>query len=143
MKNSSEVVKSEYFQFPDIEKEDGEFGRVAETFGLEPSLLMREARKGEMIRLTEELLSQLENADANTFQAGDWKAVHNYSNPDGVYKRDWETLKNKIEEGVVLDAPIVMKFCDRYHLVAGNTRLMIARAKGIEPNVLVFEVEIP
>lgn len=131
----------EYFKHPNIENEDGEFNRVAETFGVEASTLISQAHKGELIQLTENLLNSLENTNANTFEAGDWEAVHNHSNPDGVFKRDWQVLRDKIEAGVVLDAPIIMKFGSRYHLVSGNTRLMIARAKGIYPKILLFEID--
>lgn len=142
MNESLENARKEYFKYPNIEKEEGEFDRVAGEFGIETSVLMFQAHNGELIQLTEDLLNKLENTDANTFEVGDWDAVHDHSNPDGVHKRDWESLKVKMDKGVVLDAPIIMKFGDRYHLVSGNTRLMVSRAKGIYPKVLVFEIDI-
>ncbi len=142
MKESLENSSKEYFKYPDILKEEGEFGRVAEEFGIDTSALMFQARNGELVQLTDDLLSRLENTEANTFDVGDWDAVHHNSNPNGIFKRDWKTLKDKIDRGVVLDTPIIMKFGDRFHLVSGNTRLMVARAKGIYPKVLVFEIYI-
>lgn len=140
MKKSFESDREEYFKYPNIEKEEGEFGRVAKEFGVETSVLMFQARNGELLQLTEDLLERLENTDANSIKVGSWEAVNDHSNPDGVYKRDWEELKRKMELGKVLDAPIIMKIGDRYHLVSGNTRLMVSRAKGIYPKVLLFEV---
>lgn len=55
--------------------------------------------------------------------------------------RDWESVKTALEGGVPLDAPIIMKRGDQTHLVSGNTRLMVARAMGIRPQVWVFEVD--
>jgi hypothetical protein len=53
---------------------------------MDTSFLMLQARKGKLIQLHEDLLNQLENTDANTFEAGDWKAVHLHSNPGSVLK---------------------------------------------------------
>jgi hypothetical protein len=142
MKESFENRDTEYFKYPNIEKEEGEFDRVAVEFGIETSVLTFQAHNGELVQLTEDILNRLENTDANTFEVGDWDAVHDHSNPDGVHKRDWESLKVKMDKGEVLDAPIIMKFGDRYHLVSGNTRLMVSRAKGVYPKVLIFEVDI-
>ena len=36
--------------------------------------------------------------------------------------------------------PIILKFGDRYHLVAGNTRLCTAAALGINPRVIIGEL---
>lgn len=142
MKESLESSRKEYFKYPNIEKEEGEFDRVAEEFGIETSVLMFQARNGELVQLDKDLLNKLENTDANTFEVGDWSAVQDHSNPDGVHKRDWEEIKRKMESGEVLDAPIIMKFGNRYHLVSGNTRLMVSKAKGIYPKVLMFEVDV-
>lgn len=88
------------------------------------------------------MLQKLENTTASAFEAGDWKAVHEHSNPGGQMKRDWEDLRNTIDAGIVLDAPSITKFGDRFHLVSGNTRLMVSRAQGVCPKVLVFEMDI-
>jgi len=142
MNESLENGSKEYFKYPNIEKEEGEFDRVAKEFGFETSVLMFLAQSGELVQMDEALLSKLENTDADTVEEGDWEAVHDHSNPDGVHKRNWEDLRDKLEAGSVLDAPIIMKFGDRYHLVSGNTRLMVARAKGISQKVLIFEADL-
>jgi hypothetical protein len=142
MKEGYETGGKEQFKYPNIMKEEGEFERVAQTFGIEASVLMFQAQNGELVQLDNDVWDKLENTDANSFEAGDWEAVHDHSNPDGEKKRDWEDLKNKLDDGAVLNAPIIMKFGERYHLVSGNTRLMVARAKGISPKVLIFEVDI-
>ena len=36
--------------------------------------------------------------------------------------------------------PLILKFGNRYHLVAGNTRLCTAAALGIRPQVLIAEI---
>ncbi|MCA9356905.1 hypothetical protein H6784_03400 [Candidatus Nomurabacteria bacterium] len=144
--NESIEKSSDYFKYPDIEHEVNEFERVSREFRedgefeIDSSVLMFLAHEGEMISLGEDVWSALENTESNMLQEGDWQSVHKYSNPGGVQKRDWEELQGKFDAGTTLDAPIIMKFRNRYHLVSGNTRLMISRAKGIVPKVLLFEV---
>jgi hypothetical protein len=45
-------------------------------------------------------------------------------------------LKSKFEDGTY-KRPLILKFGDRYHLVAGNTRLSTAAAMGINPKVFI------
>lgn len=131
--------KSTPFLFPNIEREAGEFERVAKSFGLETSTLMSQATKGELVDLDDETWQRLENTDSNQLEAGDWKKVEEYS---AHVNRDWAGLRDKIISGEAIDAPIIMKFGERYHLVSGNTRLMITKAIGIKPHVLIFRAEI-
>jgi hypothetical protein len=136
MKESFEAQR-EYFKYPDIEAERGEFERVGQTFGVDSDTLMFLAKEeGEFISLNDSLWGILENTDSYKFGKGDWSAVAKFSNE---YARDWESLRSKIEHGGPLDAPIILKMNGIYHLISGNTRLMVARALGITPKVLVFE----
>ena len=130
-----------YFKYPDIQNEFGEFERVGKTFGIDSSALIFLAEQGELVTISDDIWSKLENTDSNSVEFGNWDAVHDHSNPNDEFKRDWESLRAKMESGKTLDAPIIMKFGERYHLVSGNTRLMISRAKGIAPKVLIFEID--
>lgn len=87
--------------------------------------------------ISDEVWSKLENTESNEIEKGDMKAVYkiaktyNKTNPqklaqsfaDGDYKR-----------------PLIVQFGDRYHLVAGNTRLCTAAALGIKPNVFIAKI---
>lgn len=55
--------------------------------------------------------------------------------------RDWQLLKSKIENGESLDAPIICQKGDRLHLVSGNTRLIVTRALGMLPQVLLVNID--
>lgn len=137
--NESSESTPQPFTYPDIEKKEGEFERVAQTFafGIETSVLMFLARDGEMITLDDDLWQRLENTDSNRLEEGDWNQVDEYGN---MAERDWHSVDSNLNG---MDAPIIMQFGDRYHLVAGNTRLMVARARGISPKVLLFTVDAP
>ena len=139
--NESFETTPTYFKWPNIEKEEGEFERVAGTFGVDSSVLMFLAGEGELVDLDSDVWSELENTDSNSVEVGDWDAVHDHSNPDGQHKRDWESLKKKMDSGTEMDSPIIMKIGNKYHLVSGNTRLMVSPAKGVIPKVLLFEVD--
>jgi len=138
--NESFEQNTTLFKFPDIMAESGEFDRAAKAFGIESSVLLWAAEKGELTRLTDDIWEQLTNTDSNEVDVGDWEAVKNNSNQLAVI-RDWKTLRSSIEAGNSLDAPIVMKIGSVYHLVAGNTRLMVAKAAGVTPRVLLFDIE--
>ncbi len=127
-----------HFKWPDIEAEGGEFERVAKKFEIDESVLMFQARDGELVDLDEDMWSNLENTDSNRFSPGDLETAHRFAAEAG---RDSHNLLHRIETGETLDAPIIMQIGDTYHLVAGNTRLMVARAKGIRPKVLLFSVD--
>jgi hypothetical protein len=87
--------------------------------------------------ISDEVWGKLENTESNEIEKGDMKAVYkiaktyNKTNPqkltqsfaDGDYKR-----------------PLIVQFGDRYHLVAGNTRLCTAAALGIKPNVFIAKI---
>jgi hypothetical protein len=51
-----------------------------------------------------------------------------------------EELAKKLKSGVY-DRPMILKFEDRYYLVAGNTRLSTAAAIGMTPIVLIGELQ--
>jgi hypothetical protein len=79
----------------------------------------------------------LENTECNTIKKGEMKKVialakkYNKQNP--------LELKKALESGDY-KRPLILKFGDRYHLVAGNTRLCTAMAMGIKPKVLIGEI---
>ena len=138
MKESFEVDK-EHFKFPNIESERGEFERVAQTFQIDADTLIFLAKEeGKLIPLNSSMWDVLENTDSIELSIDDWDLVERHAVHQDV-SRDWESLKVRMETGKQMYAPIVMEFEGRYHLVSGNTRLMVARALGITPKVLLFE----
>jgi hypothetical protein len=134
---SYEDLRMNQFKYPILEEELGEFQRVSGSLHVPVSDLLYAAEKGEMIQLDEQLWSELQNSDSYDIQKGDWETVERLSNE---VNRDWKTLKEEIGSGKAVNAPIIVKHQNKYHKVSGNTRLMVCRALGIVPKVLVFEV---
>ena len=124
---------------PSLRSESGEIERVAEYFGVDKQILHDiihlQARNGEIVPLTVDLWTALENTDSNTIEVGDWASVAEHSSG-----RDWISLRDKLLSGIPLDAPVIVKVGNILHLVSGNTRLMVARAAGVIPHVLLVEV---
>lgn len=130
---------SEYFKKPEFNDEFGEFQRTAEVFGIDESALLFLAEEGQLEVLSEEAWFALENTDSFDIEIEDWKSVEEHSTIHEV-RRDWESIKEAMESGHTLPAPIILRSKERYYLVSGNTRLMVSRAIGIAPKVWVFEI---
>jgi hypothetical protein len=88
-------------------------------------------------KLTKSIWAKLENTESNEIDKGDIESVekiakkYNKTNPN--------KLKKSLESGDY-NPPMIIQFGDRYHLVAGNTRLCTAAAIGITPNVLIIKI---
>lgn len=128
---------------PNLKGEMDELQRVVQDLSRDENIemtvdgLVSAFNKSEESKLTSEIWGKLENTESNEIEKGDMKAVfkiakmYNKTNPkklaqsfaDGDYKR-----------------PLIVKFGDRYHLVAGNTRLCTAAALGINPNVFIADI---
>jgi hypothetical protein len=137
MLDSKKIIK------PNLKGEMDELQRVVQDLSRDENIeitvdgLVDSFNKSRESKLTSEIWEKLENTESNEIEKGDMKTVYkiakmyNKTNPqklaqsfaDGDYKR-----------------PLIVKFGDRYHLVAGNTRLCTAAALGINPNVFIADI---
>jgi hypothetical protein len=89
------------------------------------------------IEIPMNVCKKLENTESNQIEKGEMDKVielakkYNKSNP--------KKLQNALMSGEY-NRPLIVKFGDRYHLVAGNTRLCTAAAIGIKPQVIIAEI---
>lgn len=145
MKESNIEQDSTHFIFPSFKDEIGEIERVQKHFGIKAEnfveKFLERARRTELVRLSDEVWGSLENTDSRSdnILRGDWQAVEEHSNAPEV-KRDWQSLKAKIQTGMPVDAPVIARRGESLHLVADNTRLMVTRALGIYPEVLIVDI---
>src|SRR3989344_7233648 len=134
------------FIFPNVEAEQGEIERVASQFaGEDPAAFTNQfierSKTSKLLTMDEETWGKLENTDSFDIQSGDWEAVEDHAVAGhSSAPRDWQKLKTKIERGESLDAPIICQKGGRLHLVSGNTRLMVTRALGKLPQVLLVNM---
>ena len=123
--------------------EKDEFQRAAQDLnrdeGMNVSvdeLISAFARAHEQI-LTPDVWSELENTESNEIKKGEFNKVIQLANKYG--KSDPSELRKALKSGDYR-RPLIVKFGNRYHLVAGNTRLCTAAAMGIKPKVLIAEL---
>jgi len=89
------------------------------------------------VRIPKEVWENLENTESNQIEKGEMDKVvelakkYNKSNPN--------ELKHALMSGDY-NRPLIVKFGNRYHLVAGNTRLCTAAALGVQPKVIIAEI---
>ena len=133
------------FVFPSFKHEEGEIERVQAHFQINTENFVQKflerALQEKLVKLTDDVWDTLENTDSNpsNLARGDWDAVAEHCNAHEV-KRDWQSLKTKMQGGIQLDAPVIARRGRVLHLLSGNTRLMIARALGKRPEVLIVDI---
>jgi hypothetical protein len=130
--------KSEY-----IEGEMDEIQRAVQELsrdeGLDISVadVVEALRNSREVTLTDDIWSKLENTESNQIKKGEMKKVVE------IAKKYDKTSPYVLKKALVKDEyerPIILKFGDRYHLVAGNTRLSTAAAIGMKPQVIIAEI---
>jgi hypothetical protein len=127
-----------------LDKELDEFQRVVQYLsrkeGIDISVIdvVRAFRNAEETLIPDEVWNKLENTESNQIKKGEMNKVKKLAKR--YRKSDPIKLAKKLIRGEY-DRPLILKFGDRYHLVAGNTRLSTAAALGITPIVLIGELK--
>jgi hypothetical protein len=130
--------KEQYF-----EKEMDEIQRAVQELsrdeGLDISVkdVVESFRNSNEVTLTDDIWSKLENTESNQVKKGEMKKVVE------IAKKYDKTSPYILKKSLLKDdyeRPLILKFGDRYHLVAGNTRLCTASAMGMKPQVLIAEI---
>ena len=93
--------------------------------------------KAKAVTLTDDIWSKLENTESNEIKKGEMRKVVDLAKK---YNKTKPVELRKILKSGDYRRPLIIKFGDRYHLVAGNTRLCTAAALGIQPKVLIAEI---
>lgn len=130
-----------------LQKEGGEIERVMDTFYNKKIHELPEAYKNNILDnyeqtqpqvLSEELWSILENSESFQVMKGDYSIIESEIGE----KRDWKELLRSFKGGNEMEMPVIayLPLENKYHLVSGNTRLCIARAEGITPQIIVLEI---
>lgn len=137
MSDNKTIVK------PDLKSEMDELQRVVQDLSRDENI---ETTVKELVNafndsteepISNEVWSKLENTESNDIDKGDMKAVY------GIAKKYKKTNPQKLAQSFAdgdYKRPLIVQFGDRYHLVAGNTRLCTAAALGIKPNVFIAKI---
>ena len=131
--------KTEYFQdeMDEIERASQDLSRDGD-FDASVEEILELFKNSEETKLNDEVWGKLENTESNEIKKGEMDKVidlakkYNKSSP--------LKLKKSIINSEYLP-PLILKFGSRYHLVAGNTRLCTAAAMGVNPNVIIGDLD--
>jgi len=122
---------------PNLVHEIPEFERAAEDLGggIEAVDLLEAAGRGQIVPLTHEMWSSMENTDSWATDTVEEAIEH-----ARLYDKDIRDVFQGIGKGP-MEVPMVLCFTDgSTRLVGGNTRLMVFRALGVTPKVLLVRV---
>ncbi|MFA9262436.1 MAG: hypothetical protein ACEQSB_03740 [Undibacterium sp.] len=127
-----------------LEFELGEIERVSRHFGETPeeqSRIINRLTEGiaqvEPVDLTPDLWENLENTDSFDIAAGDYARVRVLAQE---YGRNEGHIIDQVNSGIPIETPIIAQRGEALHLVSGNTRLMLARAAGQIPKVIIVQI---
>jgi hypothetical protein len=131
--------KKEYFQdeMDEIERAAQDLSRD-DKFETSVKDILKVFNKSKETKLDDKVWNKLENTESNQIKKGEMDKVidlakkYNKSSP--------LKLKDSILSGQYRP-PLILKFGNRYHLVAGNTRLCTAAAMGETPKVIIGELK--
>ena len=125
--------KSPLLWIPILQAENEEIERTANELGLPYDVVYNSLASGKEVTLTDEMWSRLENTDSydiNSEEEAIELAQH--------YGKDYQSIMSAEE----LPPAIILQYSpNKFYLIGGNTRLMFARAKGINPQVILGTIE--
>ena len=139
---------------PDFEKEFGEYERIANTFfkNLGKKEILHKIHEtiasATPAELSDEEFEALENSQAwHGVRPGfleDVEKVIKENIEQGGSAKDMPGIIAGFKEGQPMQMPVALTLPNgKNHLVSGNTRLLVARALGIRPRILLIDLGIP
>jgi hypothetical protein len=131
--------KKEYFQdeMDEIERAAQDLSRD-DKYETSVKEILNVFKKSKETKLDDKIWKKLENTESNEIEKGDMSKVVNLAKK--YHKSSPLKLKDAIMSGDYRP-PLILKFGNRYHLVAGNTRLCTAAAMGVNPKVIIGELK--
>jgi hypothetical protein len=130
----------------DIKKERDDIERAVQdlnrfhNFDVSYEEMVKEIENTSPVELDKEIWRKLENTESNQIEKGGYDKVFDISNK--YNKSNPLKLKKKFLDGTY-NCPLIVRFDDRYWLVAGNTRLCTAAAMGMTPLVIIADLNKP
>lgn len=131
--------KKEYFQdeMDEIERAAQDLSRD-DKYETSVKEILNVFKKSKETKLDDKIWKKLENTESNEIEKGDMSKVVKLAKK--YHKSSPLKLKDAIMSGDYRP-PLILKFGNRYHLVAGNTRLCTAAAMGVNPKVIIGELK--
>jgi hypothetical protein len=116
-----------------IKSEDGEIERTADDLGLPYDTVYNSLVNGKEVTLNDDMWSRLENTDSYD--------IHSEEDAIELAQHYGKDIQSILAAEKTPPALILQYSPNKYYLVGGNTRLMVARAKGENPQVILGIIE--
>jgi cytidyltransferase-like protein len=122
-----------------VQSELGEIDRTSEVFNVHADDLQYAFETGQEVVLSDDVWSKLENSDSYNISSLEQAIKIAIKN-----KKNWKDIIYAIKNEEQLPPPMVLEYdqSNKYYLVSGNTRLMIYRALGLQPIVLMANLNL-
>lgn len=119
-----------YWKIPTFESEEREFQRISEEMGLSLDKLKESFKNGHLSMLTDKKWDRLKNTKSTKVSSfyEITQEIQRGLKQDPENPKDISGIRSAYDKGKAVDAPIVMFYEGDYHLIAGNARLMLAKA---------------
>ena len=153
MRNTTKQVITPNWIRPNLENERGELERVISEFLAEEPTdnnirkIKDLLESSPIMELFDKEWESLENTesfhDVKPNHIEDAEKITEEYNQDlsPENKRNFKKILDGFIQGKEIEAPIILKNKEgKLHLVSGNTRLMIARALGVRPKVVMGQI---
>jgi hypothetical protein len=118
---------------PIIKAEEGEIERTAEDLGLPYDVVYNSLVNGNEVTLNDDMWSRLENTDSYDINSEE-EAIKLAQ----YYGKDYQSIMSAEK----LPPALILQYSpNKFYLIGGNTRLMFARSKDINPQVILGTIE--
>lgn len=134
------MTKTITWHLPQISGEVSRIQEIVRSFTdsfIFTKVFLRAEKTATLEPLSEEIWKALHSTESFQIHKGDWEKVRQLTQ-DPNY--DWETIKCMMEACSEVDAPVILKWRNEYHVVRCDTCLMVSRALGVIPMVAVIQM---
>jgi len=126
-------MKFHSWKKPDSDEESGEIARAADEEGLDAKKLTKLIDDAPITKLSDKDWSELQNTDS-----WDTETMDDVKRLSKEHGRNYSRVVRGFTLGGEMPASIIFKRKDGSStLIGGNTRLMVARALGVRPRVVI------
>lgn len=125
--------------YDEIEEIERTVEDLSRNYGIDTSVeeIVEALKNADEIEIPYQVWARLENTHSNSIRVGEMDKVKEIAKE--FDKANPLKLAKDLKKGDY-NRPLILKFEDRYYLIAGNTRLSTAAAIGMTPFVIIGEI---
>lgn len=131
------------WEIPSLNDEEAAIRSAAEEFDLSLKTIVDRFPSGQLRLMPQKVWERLKNTDSTKTESfyDMVQTIQKHQKKDPTYEKDWKNIKDGFKDDVKkMKAPIVVRHKNEYILLAGNARLMVAKAMNVPPFVYLFSI---